>query len=109
MGKRPKRTYTSAASKDDAASTEGLTFELDDVEFTCHGRISAFDLAEFAGPVADAGNADTADPAVLRILTDFLRVVLGDKTYAAFTRHRRVHKTPDEVVQQILFDIIEDA
>lgn len=108
MAKKP-RTYTSAATTDDAASTEGLTFTLDETEFTCHGRISAFDLAEFAGPVADAGNADSADPAVLRILSDFLRTVMGEQTYAKFTKHRRVHKTPDEVVQQILFDIIEDS
>jgi hypothetical protein len=106
---KKQRTYTSAAGKDDAATTEGLQFTLDDREFTCHGRISAFDLAEFAGPVADAGNADTADPAVLRILSDFLRTVMGEQTYAQFTKHRRVHKTPDEVVQQIMYDIIEDA
>jgi hypothetical protein len=105
-----KRSYSSAASPDDAQSTDGITFELDGVEFTCHGRISAFDLAEFAGPVADAGTgAESADPAVLRILADFLSAIMGPDTYRAFTVHRRTHHTPDDVVQAILFDIIEDS
>jgi hypothetical protein len=105
----PKRQYSSA-SPDDAQSTDGIEFELDGVTFTCHGRISAFDLAEFAGPIADAGTAsETTDPSVLRILSDFLRTILGDATYRQLTAHRRAHNTPDDVVQQILFDVIEDS
>jgi hypothetical protein len=105
-----KRSYSSAASSDDAQSTDGITFELDGVSFTCHGRISAFDLAEFAGPVADAGtDNESTDPRVLRILADFLATIMGPGTYRQFTDHRRAHSTPDEVVQQILFDIIEDS
>jgi hypothetical protein len=105
-----KRSYSSSASPDDAQSTDGIEFELDGVSFTCHGRISAFDLAEFAGPIADAGTAaETTNPAVLRILSDFLRTIMGGATYRAFTDHRRAHNTPDDVVQAILFDIIEDS
>jgi hypothetical protein len=103
---RPGRSYSSAATEDDAVSTEGLDFWLDDVRFVCHGRLSAFDLAEFAGRAEDAG-PEIADPGVVRILGDFMHTILGDPTYADVTRHRRAHKTPDAVVQQILFDLIE--
>lgn len=103
----PRREYTSAG-QDDAVSTEGLTFTIDGTEFTCHGRISAFDLSEFAGPAADAGE-DILDPGVMRILSDLMRAVLGDETYRALRRHTRAHRTPDEVIQQILMDLTEDA
>jgi hypothetical protein len=101
------RSYSSAGL-DDAVSTEGITFELDGVEFTCHGRISAFDLSEFAGPAADAGE-DMLDPGVMRILADMMRAVLGEVTYRDLRRHRQAHKTPDGVMQQILEGIVEDA
>lgn len=107
------REYSSAATADDAVSTEGITFKLDGVEFTCHGRISSFDLAEFAGPAADADEAEAdgrpIDPALVRVLGDLTHVVLGDPTHRQFTSHRRKHHTPDDVVQQILLDVIEEA
>jgi hypothetical protein len=104
------RTYSSAATEDDAASTEGLWFRLDGVKFTCHGRLSAFDLAEFAGRAEDAGeDSDIRDPGVIRILADFMHTVLGERTYVEVTAHRRKHRTPDEVMQKILFDLIEDT
>ena len=87
-----------------------MTFRLDGVLFTCHGRVSAFDLAEFAGRAEDAGPEDNiADPGVVRILADFMHGLLGDPTYAEVTRHRRAHHTPDPVMQQIIFDLIEDS
>jgi hypothetical protein len=100
----PTMRYTSAGP-DDAVSTEGITFWLDDVEFTCHGRISAFDLSEFAGPAADAGE-NTIDPDVVRLLSDLMRMVLGDATYRLVSKHRRLHQTPDVVMQQILMDVV---
>jgi hypothetical protein len=99
------REYSSTASPDDAVSTEGVDFTLDGVQFVCHGRISAFDLSEFAGPAADAGE-DSIDPDVVRLLADLMRVVLGDATYRLVSRHRRQHQTPDSVMQQILMDVV---
>ena len=96
------------ADADQDVSTEGMTFRIDGVLFTCHGRVSAFDLAEFAGRAEDAG-PEINDPGVVRILADFMHGLLGDPTYAEVTRHRRVHKTPDSVMQQIIFDLIEDT
>jgi hypothetical protein len=101
------RSYSSAATPDDAVSTEGIDFTLDGVRFVCHGRISAFDLSEFAGPAADADN--DLDPALVRILADLMRMVCGEQTYREITRHRRAHHTPDEVIQQILMDVVEAA
>ena len=110
MSPKPRRSYSSAGRSDEVATTEGITFDLDGVTFTCHGHLSAFDLAEFAGPVADAPDPENvSDPGVLRILSDFLRALMGQQTYIAFTAHRRKHRTPDEVVQQILFDLVEDV
>jgi hypothetical protein len=106
----PRRSYSSAggaATDDDAVSTEGMEFDLDGVTFICHGIVSAFDLAEFARAAGDAG-PDIADPGVIRILADFMQGILGDPTYDDVTRHRRKHRTPDPVIQQILFDLIED-
>jgi hypothetical protein len=101
------RSYSSAATPDDAVSTDGIDFTLDGVRFVCHGRISAFDLSEFAGPAADADN--DLDPALVRILADLMRMVCGEQTYREITRHRRAHHTPDEVIQQILMDVVEAA
>jgi hypothetical protein len=98
-------TYSSTSQPDDAVSTAGIQFTLDGVVFTCHGRVSAFDLSEFAGPAADAGD-DTVDPDVVRLLADLMRVVLGDATYRLVSKHRRAHQTPDGVMQQILMDVV---
>jgi hypothetical protein len=104
------RSYSSAATEDDAISTEGMTFWLDGIQFTCHGRLSVFDLGEFASRAEDAGPVDNInDPGVIRIIADFLHGMLGDPTYADVTRHRRQHKTPDGVMQQVVFDLITDA
>ena len=102
------RRYSSTATADDAASTEGIDFWIDDVQFICHGRISAFDLSEFAGPAADA-QEDMLDAGVMRLLADLMRMVLGEDTYRAVTRHRREHKTPDVVMQQILMDVVAEV
>jgi hypothetical protein len=104
----PRRSYSSAATDDDAATTEGIDFWLDGVQFICHGRISAFDLAEMAGRAEDAG-PEITDPGVIRILSDFTKSILGEQTYYELTKHRRKHRTPDAVIQQIIFDMIEDT
>ena len=94
--------------EDQAVSTEGITFRLDGVLFTCHGRVSAFDLAEFAGRAEDAAPEINGSRRG-RILADFMHGLPGDPTYAEVTRHRLVHQTPDSVMQQIIFDLIEDS
>jgi hypothetical protein len=101
------RDYSSAATDDDAVSTEGIDFTIDGEPFVCHGRISAFDLSEFAGPASEAATADqVSDPAVVRMLADLMRMVLGDDTYRQVTKHRRLHRTPDSVMQQLLMDVV---
>jgi hypothetical protein len=101
----PPLSYSSTATPDDAVSTEGITFTLDDIVFTCHGRVSAFDLSEWAGPAADAGD-DNMDIDAIRILADLMRSVLGDRTYRDLSAHRRKHLTPDSVMQQIVMDVV---
>jgi hypothetical protein len=98
-------SYSSDSMPDDAVSTEGITFTLDGTVFTCHGRISIFDLSEFAGPAADAGD-DNLDPRAVRVLADLMQMVFGDPTYRDVTLHRRMRHTPDGLMQQILMDVV---
>jgi len=107
----PKRSYTSTpeagGAEQDVASTEGITFDLDGIEFTCHGRISMYDISAAAGSLTSDGIID--DPDAIPAIADLIREVLGADTYRAFTRHRRAHRTPDMVVQDIINGVIEET
>lgn len=105
----PPHSYTSTSSGDDPAdeeiSTEGLSFELDGVTFTCHGYFDSQDLAELAAPLLDA-KAGWMDPEALGAVATFYRTIMGEDTYRAFARHRRTHRTPASVVSAIMTDMI---
>lgn len=107
----PKRTYTSstaaAAEGDEVISTEGVTFDLDDVEFVCHGQMDANDLVELA-PLLDA-EGNWLDPAALAAVGHFYSQVMGRATWAAFSAHRRRHRTPPSVIAQIMMDLIQEV
>jgi hypothetical protein len=107
------RTYESkpaapGATGEESISTEGYTFTLDAVTFTCHGEMDANDLVELA-PLMDAGEGDWLDPASLAAIGHFYRAVLGPVTYRQFSAHRRQHRTAPSVVAQIMFDLIEEV
>lgn len=109
----PKRTYTSQATApgtegDETISTEGITFELDGAEFTCHGQMDANDLVELA-PLLDAGEGNWLDPAALAAVGHFYSQVMGRASWAQFQAHRRRHRTPPSVVAQIMMDLIEEV
>jgi len=107
-----KRTYTSQAAPgiegDEVISTEGVSFDLDGVEFTCHGQMDANDLVELA-PLLDAGESNWLDPASLAAVGHFYSQVMGRATYAQFQAHRRRHRTPPSVIGQILMDLIQEV
>jgi hypothetical protein len=108
----PKRTYTSHAAPgtegDETISTEGVAFELDGVEFTCHGQMDANDLVELA-PLLDAGEGQWLDPAALAAVGHFYSQVMGRATWAQFSAHRRAHRTPPSVIAQIMMDLIQEV
>jgi hypothetical protein len=108
----PPRSYSSKApagteAEEEIISTEGVTFTLDDVEFTCHGQLDAQDFIDLAGPLMDAGDG-WFDPEALAAVARFYRLVLGDESHRAFSAHRRRHRTPPSVVAQIMTDLIEE-
>jgi hypothetical protein len=105
----PPRKYSSAnaaeSDADEVFSTEGITFELDDETFECHGQLDGQDMIDLAVPMSDAGDG-WFDPEALAAVGRFYRQVLGEETYRQFSRHRRQHRTPPSVVAQILMDLI---
>jgi hypothetical protein len=105
----PPRKYSSAAGTgtdaDEIMSTEGITFELDDATFECHGQIDGQDMIDLAVPMSDAGEG-WFDPEALAAIGRFYRQVLGDETYRQFSAHRRRKRTPPSVVAQIMLDLI---
>lgn len=109
----PPRSYSSkpAAGTDggeESISTEGITFTLDGVEFTCHGTMDANDFIDLAGPLMDAGDG-WFDPEALAAVSRFYRLVLGEASHRAFQAHRRRNRTPPSVVAAIMNDLIEEV
>ncbi len=108
----PKREYTSHTAPgtegDETISTEGVAFTLDGEEFTCHGQMDANDLVELA-PLLDAGEGNWLDPAALAAVGHFYSQVMGRATWAAFSAHRRRHRTAPSVVAQIMMDLIQEV
>ena len=103
----PKRSYSSTAGESEAVSTEGMTFELDGVEFTCHGEFDSNDMTDLASALMDA-DENWVDPQALGAVGQLFATILGADTNRAFRRHRRANRTHPEVVSQILLDLIED-
>jgi hypothetical protein len=108
----PPKSYSSTPAPDaepevDSYSTEGMTFTLDDQEFTCHGQLDGNDLVELAVPMMDASEG-WFDPEALAAVGRFYKLMLGPDTYRAFTRHRREHRTPQSVVAEIMMDLIAE-
>jgi hypothetical protein len=107
-----RRSYTSAGApgatdETEVVSTEGMTFDLDGVTFTCHGAIDANDLIDLA-PLLDA-DENWFDPAALGAVGTFYEQMMGTASYRALQRHRRARRTRPSVIAQIMFDLIEAA
>ncbi len=108
----PRKTYSStrapgAAPDQDVVSTEGVSFTLDDTEFVCHGELDGQDMIDLAVPMADAGDG-FFDPEALAAVGRFMRQVMGEETYRKFAAHRRRHRTPQQVVADILMDLVQE-
>lgn len=108
----PPKTYSStpapgAEPDPDIVSAEGITFTLDDVVFTCHGELDGQDMIDLAVPMSDAADG-FFDPDALAAVGRFYRQVMGDDTYRAFTGHRRRHRTPQQVVADIMMDLVQE-
>jgi hypothetical protein len=107
----PRKTYSSkpagAEPDEDVISTEGVSFTLDDVEFTCHGELDGQDMIDLAVPMADAGDG-WFDPEALAAVGRFMRQVMGEDTYRAFAAHRRRHRTRQQVVADIMMDLVQE-
>lgn len=105
----PPRKYSSDAERnpdaDEIMSTEGISFELDDATFECHGQIDGQDMIDLAVPMSEASEG-WFDPEALAAIGRFYRQVLGDDTYRQFSAHRRRKRTPPSVVAQIMMDLI---
>jgi hypothetical protein len=84
---------------------QGITFELDDATFECHGQLDGQDMIDLAVPMSEAGEG-WFDPEALAAIGRFYRQVLGDETYRAFSAHRRRKRTPPSIVAQIMMDLI---
>lgn len=106
-----RRSYSSLKKKQQATvSTEGLEFELDGIQFVCHGEFDEGDMMDLALDLTDAAdsNASDADPEALAAIGRLFRQVMGDDTYRAFRAHRRKYRTPIDVVQEIVKDLLTD-
>jgi hypothetical protein len=108
----PPRSYSSkpapgTSPEEEIISTEGLSFDLDGVTFTCHGAIDAQDFIDLATPLMDAGDG-WFDPEAVAAVGRFYRLVLGEASHRAFQAHRRHHRTPPSVVARIMTDLVEE-
>ena len=108
----PRKTYSStrapgAQPDQDVVSTEGVSFTLDDIEFTCHGELDGQDMIDLAVPMSDAQEG-WFDPEALAAVGRFMRQVMGEDTYRAFAAHRRRKRTPQQVVADILMDLVQE-
>jgi hypothetical protein len=108
----PPKQYSSkpapgAEPDPDLVSTEGISFTLDDVVFTCHGELDGQDMIDLAVPMADATEG-FFDPEALAAVGRFYRQVMGEETYRQFTGHRRRHRTPQAVVADIMMDLVQE-
>lgn len=108
----PKR-YSSAApgaaaDGNEVITTEGMSFQLDDVEFVCHGQFDANDLVDLA-PLLEAEDGNWFDPAALAAVGLFYKQFMGTGTYRQFQAHRRAHRTPPSVIAEIMMDLLKEA
>ena len=86
-----------------------MTFRIDGVLFTCHGRRPSRSTwrSSPGGRRTPAGRSTI--PGSCGSWRTSCTGCWVIPTYAEVTRHRRVHRTPDAVMQQIIFDLIEDT
>lgn len=104
------RSYSSALPEGTAPREnplEGVSFELDDEVFECRGAVSTLDLSELASAAVNA--LDSADPAGMAIVSEFLKAAFGAEVYRQFRFHTRTHKTPDDVLLEIITGIVEEV
>jgi hypothetical protein len=102
------KSYTSKAAPGAAPAritTEGVSFELDGVTFELHGEMDENDLVDLAVPMMDATDG-FLDPEAIAAVGRFYRMIMGEGTYRAFSRHRRAHRTPPDVVAEIMMDLL---
>jgi len=106
-----RKSFTSESAEAKANPLEGLTFDIDGVEFACEGRMSFLDMSDLARRVSDLPTSDLdqlqkLDPmaaaAMISSMSSTLLMALGDSQYRRFRDHVRTHNTPDEVVVEVM-------
>lgn len=97
-----KHTSKRAGGDADVNPIAGVTFDLDDVTFTCQGSTSMFQLAEVIRSTKELVGDDGVNMATA---AESLRQVLGADEYARFVDHAFRENTEDLVIFAILEDI----
>lgn len=97
-----KHSSKRAEGDADASPLDGVTFDLDDITFTCEGETSMFRMAEVIRQTRETVGAQGISMATA---AESLRQVLGDTEYTRFTDHVFARNTDDSVIFAILDDI----
>lgn len=96
------RSYTSARREHHGVKPR---FELDGVEFTAEGNISALDMSDmamrFANVEVDGLGAATA-------FAEFYQAALGAAVYRRFLAHTREHHTGQDTLFAVMNGLVED-
>lgn len=85
---------------------KGVSFTLDGEKFECLGELDFLDRSELSA-LAVAGT-DITSPHGLAMLSQFLHMAFGGNEYIRFKMHTRLHKTPPEILFEILKGITEE-
>ena len=102
------RNFTStSASAEQFNPLDGFTFTLDDVMFTCLGRLSILRLSDLARRVSGSGaDLEDAPPQVqasmIGSMSETLLMALGPPEYQRFIDHCDKHHTDDLVIIDIV-------
>ena len=99
------RSFTSQAPEPEENPLEGMSFELDGVEFRCEGRLSILEVSELA--TAAMEGADTNSPEGAALISGFLQAAFGPGEYPRFRRHCRSHKTSDRTLLELVMYLQE--
>jgi hypothetical protein len=103
----PVRVFKSKAPDPEANPFAGKVFELDGVIFRMEGRIGLLESAALASHATEA--LDTASPAGMAAIWDFMVAALGDQETRRLRVHCRTHGTDDETMLDLITMLREIA
>jgi hypothetical protein len=106
-----RKSFSSATETPKVNPLEGLTFDVDGVEFECQGQMGFLDMSDLARRVSDLPSTDLdelqkIDPlaaaAMISSMSSTLLMALGASEYRRFRDHVRTHATPDDVIVEVM-------